>query len=76
MLPLVEGLSQTARDAEPLHQRLAGFLAQRRGASTEDVAQALERLESAFGKEADEQVKGRIAAAIAVLRGDKKDEDK
>ena len=68
--PLVDGLTQTADQSEPLHLRLAEFLAQRPGASGDDVVAAIGSLERAFKHEGDERVRGRLAAAISLLRDD------
>ena len=73
--PLVDGLTQTSEQSEPLHLRLAEFLAQRPGASGDDVVAAIGSLERAFKREGDERVRGKLAAAISLLRdGDGYDE--
>lgn len=72
--PVVEGLTETAETSEPLHERLAAFLAQKPGGSADDIGAAVTSLESAFRRERDEKTKARIAMAISVLSG-KKDYD-
>ena len=68
-LPVVEGLTETSADAEPLHVRLMGLLAQRRGGSHQKVADALALLEDATTLEGDAKVRERIQAAVALIRG-------
>lgn len=71
-LPVVDGLTQTAQ--APLHVRLAELLSQRPGGAAEDVQEAIGSLERAYKREGDERLRGRLAAAIELLRdggGDK-----
>ena len=67
-LPLLDGLTQTQRDTEPLTIRLAEFLADQQGNVQEDINDGLDALERAFKKEPDDKMKSRIAAAIMILR--------
>ena len=67
-LPLVDGLTQTARDTEPFITRLADFLSAQRGNAQEDINDGLSALERAFQKEQNERMKSRLAAAITIIR--------
>lgn len=68
-LPVVEGLTETSRDAEPMHVRLMQALSERRGGSQRKVADALALLEDATTLEGDAKVRERIQAAVALIRG-------
>lgn len=68
-LPVVEGLTETSRDAEPLHVRLMQAMSERRGGSSRKVADALALLEDATTLEGDAKVRERIQAAVALIRG-------
>lgn len=68
-LPVVEGLTETSRDAEPLHVRLMQAMSERRGGSHRKVADALALLEDATTLEGDAKVRERIQAAVALIRG-------
>lgn len=46
------------------------FLAQRPGGSQQDLAEGLAALQRAYTAESDETVRRRIAAAIALARGE------
>ncbi len=72
--PIVPGLTETAADGIPLHVQLIKLLSQRPGGSQRKVADALALLEQAIGEEANERVKDRISAGMALIRG-LKDED-
>ena len=67
-LPLVDGVTQTAPDSEPIHLRLMNFLAQRPGGAQQDLTEGLAALERAYSRESDETLRGRIAAAISMIR--------
>lgn len=75
-LPVVEGITETARDAQPMHLRLMEVLAQRPGAGRNHIAEALSSLEAAVRVEGDEDVRRRLIAGIAALRGTTLDEDR
>ena len=68
-LPMVEGLTETSEDSEPLHVKLMALLSQRPAASRSGIADALALLEDAWSAEANSDVKERIAAGISMLRG-------
>ena len=68
-LPTVAGLTETARDAEPLHVRLMQVMAERPGGSRQEVADAVALLETAASREGDERVRDRLRAAVALIRG-------
>lgn len=68
-LPVVEGLTETSRDAEPLHVRLMQVLSERRGGSRKKVADALALLEDAISMEGDAKVRERLQAAVTLIRG-------
>lgn len=70
-LPVVDGLTQTQPDSEPVHARLMSFLAQKPGGAQQDIAEGVAALRRAASRESDEVVKSRIAAAIALVMGDK-----
>lgn len=67
-LPLVEGLTQTARDTEPFMTRLADFLSSQHGNAQESINEGLQSLEQAFQMEQNEKMKSRLAAAITLIR--------
>jgi hypothetical protein len=67
-LPLVEGLTLTARDTEPFLVRLADFLSAQRGNAQENINEGLQSLEQAFQMEQNERMKARLAAAITLIR--------
>lgn len=74
-LPLVDGLTQTAPDSEPVHAKLMAYLAQRPGGAQQDIAEGLAALERGFSRESDQATKQKIAAALAILRGSSSRED-
>ena len=67
-LPLVDGLTQTVRETDPMMVRLADFFESQQGNSQEDITDGLHALERAFSKEPNEQVKARLATAILLIR--------
>jgi hypothetical protein len=67
--PLVAGLTDTAVDALPLHERLARCLSARPGGSQTHLTEALASLEQAYEAESDEAIRRRIAAARSMLTG-------
>ena len=67
--PVIPGLTETAEDGAPLHQRLIHLLSQRSGGSQRKVADALALLEQAIGEEADERVRDRLSAGVSLIRG-------
>ena len=67
-LPLVEGLTESVRDTEPLMTRLADFFSQQEGTSQEAMTDGIRSLERAFSMESNEAVKSRLATAILLLR--------
>ena len=75
--PVVNGLTETSRDAESMHERLIAVLSQRRGGSQQKVADALALLEDASNLEGNEDVRERLQAAVTLIRGTgrKKDRD-
>jgi len=73
--PIVDGITETAPEGAPVTVRLMELLAQRPGGSQRKVADALALLEQAAGEEADERLRDRISAGVALIRG-LKDEDR
>lgn len=71
--PVVSGLTETAPDGVPLHQRLVDLLSQRPGGAQRKIADGLALLEQAVGEESDERVRNRVSAGIALIRGLKDD---
>lgn len=70
-LPLVSGLTETAEDARPVLPRLIETLSQR--PTHDSLSMAIGHLEHAF-KASDERLRGRIALAISLLRGEKEED--
>lgn len=76
MFPLVGGLTETFKDADPLVTRLAEFLAQRPGGSASYVNDALAALTQGYNLETNPKVRAKISDAILDLRfGDAEGED-
>lgn len=76
MFPLVGGLTETFKDADPLVTRLAEFLAQRPGGSSSYVNDAMAALTQGYRLEANPKVRAKISDALFDLRfGESEDED-
>lgn len=69
VLPLIPGLTEIAEDAQPMLPRLIELLSKR--PVSDDLSMALGHLETAF-KHGDDRLRGRIALAISLIRGEDK----
>lgn len=66
--PVIEGLTETRKDSEPLITRLSDFLAQKPGGASEAVRSAIKELQRGFSLESNEKMKDRISIALATLK--------
>lgn len=76
MFPLVGGLTETFKDADPLVTRLAEFLAQRPGGSSSYVGDAMAALTQGYRMESNPKIRAKISDALEDLRfGDSEEDD-